>query len=261
MHHSDGNKPLLVWAIDGNVKYWGPKHVGLFVIGIICFIVLWPPYTLTLLLVPCLKRWDHLKPLRWINKLKPFYDSYYGPFKDKIHCQCWIGALLIIRGMVLVTFASTSTSNPNANILFLVVIVTILLTYGAIVGRQYKKWHMSLLENLYILNLGILGGSFLFTQLNCRANSNNQENAIDPGIKMLYLVSISLAMIQATCIVIFHLIQQCQDRFYKCQNRRKGEVAIGQTNPLPQLSKVENIDRSYSNELRESLLDYTYDVQ
>ena len=84
LKYSDRNETLKVWSVDGTMGYWELKHVGLCIVGLACSILLWLPYTLTLLLVPCLKRWDHLKPLRWINKLKPFYDAYHGPFKDKI---------------------------------------------------------------------------------------------------------------------------------------------------------------------------------
>ena len=253
LKYSDRNETLKVWSVDGTMGYWELKHVFLFLAGLVCLIVLWLPYTLTLLLVPCLKRWDHLKPLRWINNLKPFYDAYYGPFKDKIRYQCWTGVLLIVRGMVLIIFTITSTSNPNANILFLVVIATALLMYSAMVGLPYKKWYVSLLENLYILNLLILGGGFLFTQTNSQANIDNNEN-LNPVVA----TSISLALIQFVCILLFHLYKRLKLVFNLVCKRREAS-ANGQTklNARQQRSITENIDRSYGNELRESLLDST----
>ena len=253
LKYSDRNETLKVWSVDGTIGYWELKHVFLFLAGLVCLIVLWLPYTLTLLLVPCLKRWDHLKPLRWINNLKPFYDAYYGPFKDKIRYQCWTGVLLIVRGMVLIIFTITSTSNPNANILFLVVIATALLMYSAMVGLPYKKWYVSLLENLYILNLLILGGGFLFTQTNSQANIDNNEN-LNPVVA----TSISLALIQFVCILLFHLYKRLKLVFNLVCKRREAS-ANGQTklNARQQRSITENIDRSYGNELRESLLDST----
>ena len=241
LKYSDRNETLKVWSVDGTMDYWEPKHVILFIVGLACSILLWLPYTLTLLLVPCLKRWDHLKPLRWINKLKPFYDAYHGPFKYKIQYQCWIGVLLIVRGMVLIIFTITSTSNPNANILFLVVMATVLLMYSAMVGFPYKKWYTALLENLYILNLQILGGGFLFTQINSR--DTNEGNVLNPVVA----TSISLALFQFVCIVVFHLV-------YKCLPKK---ACVMKQKKIPQPKKVVTItDLSYNDyELRESLLD------
>ena len=250
IYYSDHNETLNVWSFDGTIQYWELKHVFLFLAGLVCLIVFWLPYTLTLLLVPCLKRWDHLRPLRWINKLKPFYDAYYGPFKDKIQYQCWIGVLLIVRGMVLIIFTTTSTSNPNANILFLVVTTTVLLTYSAMVGHPYKKWYISLLENLYIMNLGILGGGFLFTQINSR--EKHVENVLNPVVA----TSISLALIQFVCIVLFHLYKRLKVVFnHACKCREAS--ATGQTKGWQDHSIRENIDHSYNNELRESILEST----
>ena len=243
LHFSDHSEILPVWSFDGTVEYWESKHIILFLAGLVCLILLWLPYTLSLLLVPCLRRWDHLKPLHWINKLKPLYDAYYGPFKDKICSQCWIGVLLIIRGMVLAIFATTSANNPKAHILFLVVIAMALLMYGVTVEGLYKKWYVSLFENLYILNLAILGGGFLFTEANSQANFNREENDLNPVV----IVSISIALIQFFCIVVFHLV-------YKCLPRK-----IGASKNLQQHSIIESTGRSYNNnQLRESLLDYTY---
>ena len=218
LKYSHHDEALNVWSVDGTMEYGELKHVVLCIVGLACSIFLWLPYTLTLLLVPCLKRWGHLKPLCWINKPKPFYDAYYGPFKDAViadyvYCrvkhhiryQSWIGALLIVRGMMFVVFTTTSTSNPNANILFLVVIATVLLMYSAMVGLLYKKWYVSLLENLYILNLLILGGGFLFTQINSQANLNREENDVNPVV----IVSISTALIQFVGIVVFHFVYKC----------------------------------------------------
>ena len=145
--------------------------------------------------------------------------------------------------MVFVVFTITTTSNPNANILFLVVIATVLLMYSAMVGLLYKKWYVSLLENLYILNLLILGGGFLFTQINSR--DKNEGNALNP----VAVTSISLALFQFVCIVVFHLV-------YKCLPKK---ACVTKQKDIPQPNKVvmnTDHDLSYNDyELRESLLD------
>ncbi len=104
-----------VWSLDGNVQYGiTPGHIGLINVG--CN-NLHMPFTLTLLLVPFLKAKSDYRPLRWINTFRPFFDTFYGPFKDKQQHQVWTGILLISRVVISIVFSSTSTSNPNANIL------------------------------------------------------------------------------------------------------------------------------------------------
>ena len=151
-----------VWSLDGNVRYgMTPGHIVLIVVALLFLILFLLPFTLTLLLVPFLRAKSHLRPLHWINTLKPFFDTFYGPFKDKKQHQVWTGILLISRVLILIVFASTSTYSPKANILLMAVIATLLLMYSAMVGLLYKKWSLSLLENTYIINLAILGGAVL----------------------------------------------------------------------------------------------------
>ena len=151
-----------VWSLDGNIRYGvTPGHIVLIVVALLFLILFLLPFTLTLLLVPFLRAKSHLRPLHWINTLKPFFDTYYGPFKDKKQHQVWTGILLVSHVVILIVYASTSTYSPNANILLMAVIATLLLMYSAMVGLLYKKWSLSLLENTYIINLAILGGAVL----------------------------------------------------------------------------------------------------
>ena len=149
-----------VWSLDGNIRYGvTPGHIVLIVVAILFLILFLLPFTLTLLLVPFLRAKSHLQHLHWINTLKPFFDTYYGPFKDKKKHQVWTGILLVSRVVILIVYASTSSYSPNANILLMAVMATLLLMYSAMVGLLYKKWSLSLLENTYIINLIILSGA------------------------------------------------------------------------------------------------------
>ena len=103
-----------VWSLDGNVQYAEtPGHIVLIVFALLFLFLFLLPFTLTLLLVPFLGAKSHLQPLHWINTLKPFFDTYYGPFKDKKQHQVWTGILLISRVVILIVFPSTSTYSPN----------------------------------------------------------------------------------------------------------------------------------------------------
>ena len=191
------NTSRKVWSTDGNVLYGEqPGHAILIVVALLFLILFLLPFTLTVLLVPFLRAKSHLRPLRWINTLKPFFDTFYGPFKDKKQHQVWTGILLISRVLILIVYASTSTYSPNANILLMTVIATLLLVYNAMVGLIYKKWSLSLLENVYIVNLVILGGAFLFSA----SENNNLTDKLSPAAT----TSVVIALFVLICTVIIY---------------------------------------------------------
>ena len=190
------NKPRKVWSTDGNVLYGEtPGHAILIVVALLFLILFLLPFTLTLLLVPFLRAKSHLQPLHWTNTLKPFFDTFYGPFKDKKQHQVWTGILLISRVLILVVYASTSTYSPNANILLMTLIASLLLMYNTM-GPLYKNWSLSLLENVYIFNLVILGGAFLF--------SASENNDLTDKLSPAATTSVIIALFVFLCTVIIY---------------------------------------------------------
>ena len=57
----------LVWSVDGNVDYLGPKHAPLFVVALIVLIFMWLPYTLILLLG------------KWLHKINIYLIARFPP--------------------------------------------------------------------------------------------------------------------------------------------------------------------------------------
>ena len=213
---TDSNgKVRKVWSLDGNIQYGHSSHAGLTVVALLFLILFLLPFTLTLLLVPFLRAKSHLRPFCWINTLKPFFDTYYGPFKDKKQHQVWTGILLISRVVILIVYASTSTSSPRANILLMIVIAMLLQSYSAMVGLLYKKWSLSLLENMYIVNLAILGGAFL----SCDRSPNN---AVSP----VPTISVIIAFLTLICTIIGCTIKQVKlvERIKTCWEIKKRAV-------------------------------------
>ena len=193
---SSNNKLRKVWSADGNVLYGeNPGHAILIVVALLFLILFLLPFTLTLLLVPFLRAKSHLRPLHWINTLKPFFDTFYGPFKDKKQHQVWTGILLISRVVILIVYASTSTYSPNANILLMTLIASLLLMYNTM-GPLYRNWSLSLLENVYIVNLAILGGAFLF--------SASENNDLTDKLSPAATTSVVIALFVFICTVIIY---------------------------------------------------------
>ena len=187
-----------MWSLDGNVQYAEtPGHIVLIVFALLFLFLFLLPFTLTLLLVPFLRAMSHLRPLHWINTLKPFFDTYYGPFKDKKQHQVWTGILLISRVVILIVFPSTSTYSPNANILLMTVIATLLLMYSAMVGLLYKKWILSFIESTYLVNLIVLGGAFL-----------SQVRSPNVVLSPVPTTSVVVSLFIFICTVIIYTIKQ-----------------------------------------------------
>ncbi|XP_064386312.1 uncharacterized protein LOC135334882 [Halichondria panicea] len=208
-----------VWSLDGNVEYGvTPGHIVLIVVALLFMLLFWLPFTLTLLLVPFLKAKSDYRPLCWINTFKPVFDTYYGPFKDKQQHQVWTGILLISRVVILIVFSTTSTSNPNANILVMTIIATLLLLYTLIVGYLYKQWFASVLEVLYLINLIILGGAFLFYQT--QPEDVRQKDTINP----VTATSVCIALLQFACIIIFHIAKTVGPKLQRLAKKKRQEM-------------------------------------
>ena len=101
--------------------------------------------------------------------------------------------------MILIVHASASNYSPNANVLIMTIIAALLLMYSAMVGLLYKKWTLSLLENIYILNLKILGGAFLFQNMDIRSKD---------ALSTVSTISVVIALFCAICTVMGHVMKK-----------------------------------------------------
>ena len=142
------------WILDGNIAYFDDnKHLFLFVIGLLFFIITLP-VTMSLL---CLKHVYSLsnccRVFSWIDKLKPFFDTYTGPYKDK--ARFWTGLLLLVRIVFLVihTFDFKNQHTPYVSgITICLVLISIMVALNGI----YESHHLNILEYFFIVNLAIL---------------------------------------------------------------------------------------------------------
>ena len=93
-------------------------------------------------------------------RLNPLYDAYLAPLKYKHHY--WFGALLLARGILLVTFASSFAIPQDINLLILLIFGLWLLYYMTL-NRPYKSSGILVLQSSYLMNLIVLSGFFFFT--------------------------------------------------------------------------------------------------
>ena len=151
LDYPDGEK--IVWFKDGNVPYLCPKHLLLVIFTSLVIIFFFLPYTLLLLLGPCLYHISEGKCSRWLNKIKPLLDSYYAPYKK--NTRYWTGFLLLVR---CVLYLVVTFSHIQINHSFSVIIVTFsgILSINWITGKIYNKTCISLIESSMYMNLILL---------------------------------------------------------------------------------------------------------
>ena len=197
----------VVWSFDGNVPYFGAAHTIMFLVALAALLLLWLPYTTVLLTLQWLRRKAYLKPLRWINMWKPFFDAYFGQLKPK-HIY-WIGLLLLVRVVLLVLFVITSAVVPKLNIISMVITGHLLLLKQIYTGSMYKSLSLSVLENSFIVNLTILGVAKLYMLPN------------NPGHKQVIYTSIGVVFIEFLAIVIYHTWNRLRSTYLTYQRRHR----------------------------------------
>jgi hypothetical protein len=140
------------WTVDGTIPYLNNRrHTVLFAVAVIVIAVTLP-YTLALLFIQCLRRRSNMKVLFWVNKLKPFFDAYTGPYKDNYHF--WTGFLLVVR---IVLFIAIAVNTSKGEVLNLTLInTTTAILFVLIRPGIYKSWVLNLIEVFTYANLAAL---------------------------------------------------------------------------------------------------------
>ena len=209
------NEFHLVWAFDGNLSYYGNPHGFLFVAALLTLIGLWLPYTAFLLFFKMIMNGSSHKYLRWMNRIVPVFEAYFGPLK--IANYYWVRLLLLVQGTLLIILTLTYTSTPSASLLSLVIMITVLLAFLAYTGRVYKNKLPTALECSFLVNLQVLGVSTLFIDL--EIGYANKDIAV--------VVSLTIAFIQFIGIVCFHVYQTLIKKIIsKCYHAQHDETNL-----------------------------------
>ena len=178
-----------VWLYDGHVPYFQRlDHILLGTFTIMVLLLLFLPYTILLLFGPCFQAYSHLRIFSWINRIKPFMDAYYAPYKK--HTQYWTGLLLLLRCILFLIFGLNTFANANLNLL-IITSATAGLTAVAWIHKQlYEKQLNDVLEACSIINLCI----FSVSTYHARMTEGDQ-------VRLAY-TSVSITFITFICIVI-----------------------------------------------------------
>ena len=194
-----------VWLYDANIDYLSATHIPLFTVAMLIFLFLFLPYTLLLFFGQWLQAISHLKPFSWVNKLKPFMDSYHAPYKAK-H-RYWPGLLLVLRFvffLVLAIESSPQQDRTNISLFSILVVAGILQLWAWISGGVYKNWCLDALEGSFVLNLTILAGATMYTRFLNRSGDQSSQRAVG-------YTSVSIALITFIAILAYHIFQQVRN--------------------------------------------------
>jgi len=222
-----------VWLYDANINYLSGKHIPLFIVAM-CFLFLFLPYTLLLLFGQWLLAVSHLKLFTWVNKLKPFMDSYHAPYKP-IH-RYWPGLLLVLRFDLLLVLAVNPQQDPSINLLAVLVGSGIITLWGWISGGVYRKRCLNVLEGSFTLNLVILVGATYHVKL-----SGGNQLAVG-------YTSVTIAFVTFIGILAYHIFQQV-----RATNLWKTFPKIDLNFNHAVINNAEEVEDS--NQLREPLLE------
>ena len=236
-----------VWLYNGDVEYLHkPDHFILVMFAILVLVFLFLPYTLFLLCGRYLQIKSHWRILSWINKLKPFMDAYYAPFKRGQ--SYWLGLFLLARCGLFLNVAFTPDYAIN-----LTIVTSVIAGLAIIKGRIYEKWYNDFLESSFLLNLCTLSIVTFYVQ----SEKSSDPHKVMELQNILSSVSVGLAFLCFIGIMIFHTYRRKKelklflDQFGNCKSyslkKKSGENAYSE-------QSLEIISNSTVN-LRELLLD------
>ena len=179
-----------VWLYDGSVDYFTePKHIALGLFAILILLLAFVPYTFILLCSHWLIAYSDKCFLSWLNKIKPFMDVYYAPFKQE--ARHLIGLTLIARLALLPTIAINAVGSDSVNT---IVIASVTVGLLSIKGRVYTHRYNDILESSFILNLCILSIATFYLK---KRNIQNKLAILSTSIGITFVTFIG--------IVIFHI--------------------------------------------------------
>ena len=165
VYRDDGSSYVIFpWATDPNVQYFSPLHTVLFIIAIILVAVFVIPVPI-LLIIPTFTS-------RFVWRLKPLYDAFVSPLKDRF--TFWIGLRFILR---IVYFTISSFSEPPLNIFLLAVGLVLAFLLNTSV-QPYKSSAINTIDNFFQCNILILAvGALYFQEATDGVETGNAELA------------------------------------------------------------------------------------
>ena len=229
------------WLYDANVDYITGKHFALFLVAVIFFLFFFLS-TLLLLFGQWLQAISHLRFFSWVNRLKPFMDSFHAPYKPK-H-RYWPGLLLVLRFVLLLVFTFNFQRDPSINMLAILLGAGILQLWAWVSGGVYKNWCLDALEGSFALNLILLSAATYHVKL-----SGGDQRAVG-------YISVSIALSTFVGVLAYYIFQQLRHtKLWKKMPKLNMKLRFKKlkTKLNIKLSTKETEDNNLTNDLTESV--------
>ena len=121
VEHNSTLSNNVVWRHDGNIGYFRGGHLQLFMAAVLLVALFIVPYMLLMLLSSCAVTKSHWKIICLFSKIKPFIDSYEGPYISR--------HLLLVRIPIYVTTAVVEVAYSNINLILVIFVAAGLMIY------------------------------------------------------------------------------------------------------------------------------------
>ena len=208
-----------VWYIDATVRYLEGCHLPLFLFSVAVLILLIVPYTCFLIAIPLFEGplSKYMCCQKFLTYMKPFFDAYGGPYKDK--CRFWTGFLLLVRIVLALVVSQNNKAVISLNVL-ITILVVILFTYFLLRGI-YRRFLLVLLEVFFILNLLLV------------AHLNTVKYTYILFL-MVYVVFCGIILYHVWDRLLKHRLQQPITKLMKIFKKLRGppDIPINEENPL-----------------------------
>ena len=185
------SRSRFLWLYDANIPFLlkHSKHIPLFICGLL-FSLLCLPFMIFMLLIQHMPKLSRFKGFRWIQRLKPFLDSYTGA--NTRHGRFWTGLLLLGR-----TFLSI-IANMNffhGSLIYItyasLVCILLLLISHCLPSGVFVKHRYNILESFFLVNLAMLCVASAYIKAN-NVSHWHQSCLVSISVSLTFLVFIGL---------------------------------------------------------------------
>ena len=124
--------------------------------------------------------------------MKPLFDAYSGPYKDRY--RFWTGFILSCLNCLFLVFSFNSLGEPALSLLAVSLVSILMLAVLLALHGVYRKWPIDVLEASFYTNLAVTASATFYTS---QQNTRNQA--------VIGNLSVGIAFLKFTGIILYHI--------------------------------------------------------
>ena len=213
------------WSLDGNILYFRDVgHCFLCVTALFFLLFVILPYTILLTVLPFLSKY------KWVNKIRPFLDAHFGPYKDK--WRCWFGIRLWYLFIISIIASIFTGSMYTYLLLTEATLLVIFLSVQAYI-RPFRSQAVNILDLIVMINATLV---LILAVMTFLTETDIELKALTTTVFILTGVVFLLFWV----IIIYHIykVLKCRER---CQRQSTNESVPKHIDNLDQTEESVNI--------------------